>query len=199
MWRSPVYGFFKVKVEIKYKDNRKYHYFKCAVRHCKGKGGVHRYQDSQDHVATSNLKTHAVRCLSTDAVDAAFKKGPSTTPGTSIFGAFSQLGYQPVSFLHHAHNIDETRFASFPLCNSFIPMTVSHNIKIVFERCCERINKILKEHPGHIHFATDAWTSSNHRAFVAWTVHLHHHGHLLAFVLDIIEVPEVRRHFYSGK
>ncbi|KAH9957491.1 hypothetical protein BC827DRAFT_1137886 [Russula dissimulans] len=224
MWHSPVYGFFKVKVEIKYEDNCKYHYFKCAARHCKGKGGVCRYQDSQDHAAMSNLKTHAVRCFGTDAVDAAFKKGPSTTPGTSIFGAFAQLGHQPVSFSHRAHTIDETRVASFPLAHiaqwcaksnwpmnivrdhqfkvlmktgrpgTMIPspMTVSCNIKIVFERCRERINKILKEHLGHIHFATDAWTSSNHQAFVAWTVHLHHHGHLLAFVLDIIEVPEVR-------
>ena len=38
----------------------------------------------------------------------------------------------------------------------------------------------------------DAWTSPNHRAFVAWTVHLQHEGHILAFLLDIIEVPEVR-------
>ena len=43
-----------------------------------------------------------------------------------------------------------------------------------------------------MHFATDAWTSPNHRAFVAWTVHLHHEGHILTFLLDIIEVPEVR-------
>jgi hypothetical protein len=50
----------------------------------------------------------------------------------------------------------------------------------------------LQEHPGRVHFATDAWTSPNHRAFVAWTVHLHHKGHVLAFVLDIVEVPEVR-------
>jgi hypothetical protein len=28
--------------------------------------------------------------------------------------------------------------------------------------------------------------------FVAWTVHLHHNGHVLAFVLDIIKVPKVR-------
>ncbi|KAH9962334.1 hypothetical protein BC827DRAFT_1110163, partial [Russula dissimulans] len=176
MWCSPVYGFFKVKVEIKYEDNCKYHYFKCAVRCCKGKGGVRHYQDSQDRAATSNLKTHAVRCFGTDAVDAAFKKGPSTTPGTSIFGAFAQLGHQPVSFLHRAHTIDETRFASFPLllmktgqpgAMILSPMTVSRDIKIVFEQCHEYINKILKEHLGRIHFATDAWTSSNHRAFVA--------------------------------
>ncbi|KAH9952530.1 hypothetical protein BC827DRAFT_1081417, partial [Russula dissimulans] len=154
------------------------------ARRCKGKGGVHHYQDSQDRAATSNLKTHAVRCFGTDAVDAAFKKGPSTTPGTSIFGAFAQLGHQPVSFSHCTHTIDETRVFYQGYAN-LDTMTVSRDIKIVFEWCHERINKILKEHPGRIHFATDAWTSSNHRVFVAWTVHLHHHGHLLTFVLDI--------------
>ncbi|KAF8235576.1 hypothetical protein L208DRAFT_1256359, partial [Tricholoma matsutake] len=40
-------------------------------------------------------------------------------------------------------------------------------------------------------FATDAWTSPNHRTFVVWTVHLHHEGHILTFLLDIMEVPEV--------
>jgi hypothetical protein len=37
----------------------------------------------------------------------------------------------------------------------------------------------------------DVWSSPNHRAFVAWVVHLHHEGRLLMFVLDIREVPEV--------
>ena len=37
----------------------------------------------------------------------------------------------------------------------------------------------------------DTWTSSNNCTFVAWMVHLPHEGNLLAFVLDIIEVPEV--------
>lgn len=61
--------------------------------------------------------------------------------------------------------------------------------------CSAYFNRLLiplQEHPGRVHFATDAWTSPNHRAFVAWTVHLHHNGHVLAFVLDIVEVPEVR-------
>jgi hypothetical protein len=30
----------------------------------------------------------------------------------------------------------------------------------------------------------------NHHAFVAWTVHLEHEGKMLAFLLNIIEVPE---------
>jgi hypothetical protein len=59
--------------------------------------------------------------------------------------------------------------------------------------CCLRheLTLSLQKHPGYIHFATDAWTSPNHRAFVAWTVHLHHEGHILMFLLDIVEVPEV--------
>jgi hypothetical protein len=49
---------------------------------------------------------------------------------------------------------------------------------------------IWQEHPGHLHFATDAWTSPNHRAFVAWTVHFEYEGSMMSFLLDIIEVPE---------
>jgi hypothetical protein len=41
-----------------------------------------------------------------------------------------------------------------------------------------------------IALATDAWTSPNHRAFVAWTVHFEYEGTMIAFLLDIIEVPE---------
>ncbi|KAF8226560.1 hypothetical protein L208DRAFT_1063084, partial [Tricholoma matsutake] len=36
----------------------------------------------------------------------------------------------------------------------------------------------------------NAWTSPNHHTFVAWTVHLHQEGHILTFLLNIIEVPE---------
>lgn len=49
-----------------------------------------------------------------------------------------------------------------------------------------------QDHPGKLSFATDAWTSPNHRAFVAITVHLEHNGHSLRMLLDIVEVAEVR-------
>jgi hypothetical protein len=55
----------------------------------------------------------------------------------------------------------------------------------------------MQDHSGKLHFATDAWTSPNHRAFVAWTVHLHDTGNILSFLLDVIEVPEVRPQFLS--
>jgi hypothetical protein len=100
---------------------------------------------------------------------------------------------------------------------TYIPSqyTVSRDIKILFEISRQRIDKLLKacqgllstwqvahflqDHKGKIHFATDAWTSPNHFALVAWTVHLHHEGHILTFLLDIYEVPEVGSIYSSLK
>ena len=70
--------------------------------------------------------------------------------------------------------------------------TISRDINTSFEKCRARIAKLLQEHPGRLHFATDAWTSPNHRAFVAWTVHFEYEGGMLSFLLDILELPEVR-------
>jgi hypothetical protein len=109
-WRSPVYGFFKSDIKISTEGNRTFHFFKCAARRCKIKGGgVRRYQDSQDRAATSNLKAHAIKCFGADAVDAAFKKTTSGTRDGSIFASFTQLGQASVSISHRAHTIDETR------------------------------------------------------------------------------------------
>ena len=39
-------------------------------------------------------------------------------------------------------------------------------------------------------FATDAWTSPNHKAYVAITVHFEQNGTPLAMLLDLVEVPK---------
>jgi hypothetical protein len=87
------------------------------------------------------------------------------------------------------------------------PSTVARDIKTLFEKSRQRIDKILKVplvFPLTHYEVTYLWhrniqaiftllrtlTSPNHRAFVAWTVHLHHEGHILTFLLDVIEVPE---------
>jgi hypothetical protein len=74
------------------------------------------------------------------------------------------------------------------------PNTVRRDVKAAYEKCRGRIANLLREHPGRIHFATDAWTSTNHHAFVAWTVHIEHEGTMLAFLLDIMDVP----HSHTG-
>jgi hypothetical protein len=70
------------------------------------------------------------------------------------------------------------------------PNTVRRNIKVAFEKSRDVIGDLLRKHPGRLHFATDTWTSPNHRAICAWTVHLEHDGQPLSFLLDIIEIPE---------
>jgi len=48
----------------------------------------------------------------------------------------------------------------------------------------------LQAHEGALSFATDAWTSPNHKAFVAVTVHFEINGHPNCLLLDIVEVAK---------
>jgi len=40
-----------------------------------------------------------------------------------------------------------------------------------------------------VNFATDAWTSPNHKAFMAITAHFEYEGLPMAMLLDLVEVP----------
>jgi hypothetical protein len=46
----------------------------------------------------------------------------------------------------------------------------------------------LQEYEGALNFATDAWTSPNHKAYVAFTVHFEHKGNPVSMLLDLVEV-----------
>jgi len=111
-WRSAVYGFFKPDVKVGYEGKRKYHFFRCAAMKCKGLKGIHgvrRFQDSKDHAATSNLKSHAIKCFGQDAVDAAFNNTKAKSHNGSLFAAFARQGQQPVNVFHRAHTKAESR------------------------------------------------------------------------------------------
>jgi hypothetical protein len=68
------------------------------------------------------------------------------------------------------------------------PETVSRDVKKVFVRCRQRIAKMLQEHDGVLNFATDAWTSPNHKAYVAVTVHFEEKGVPISMLLDLVQV-----------
>jgi hypothetical protein len=70
------------------------------------------------------------------------------------------------------------------------PNTVRRDVNAAYAKCREHIIKLLQNHPGCINIATGTWTSINRRALVAWTVYLEHEDRMLAFLLDIVEVPE---------
>ncbi|KAE9391421.1 hypothetical protein BT96DRAFT_832103, partial [Gymnopus androsaceus JB14] len=162
--------------------------------------GVRRYQDKGDRSSTSNLKSHAIQCSGQDAMDAAIKGAPVTQPDSSIFAAFGCQGAKPVTVTHCAHTNAQIRYdrkfrdlmlAGRPQAALPSGHTVACDIAQSFNQCEERVNTLLQEYPGRLSFATDAWTSPNHRAMAAWTVHLQHEGVPLVFLLDIFEIPEV--------
>ncbi|KAJ7362867.1 hypothetical protein DFH08DRAFT_630003, partial [Mycena albidolilacea] len=107
----------------------------------------------------------------------------------SIFAAFARSGQRPVNASHRTHTQPE--FRSCPDLTTPSRSTVARDLKAVYERSADRVKKLLTEYNDRLSFATDTWTSPNHRAFVAWTVHLQHKGEPLVFLLDIFEVPEV--------
>jgi hypothetical protein len=93
--------------------------------------------------------------------------------------------------------------------------TVSRDVRNVFVNVQRRIAKILQvstmiyifiianspsrlqplqEHIGALNFATDAWTSPNHKAYVVVTVHFENKGVPMAILLDIVELA----HSHSG-
>ena len=51
-------------------------------------------------------------------------------------------------------------------------------------------DKTHQEHEGALSFATDAWTSPNHKAYVAVTVHFEQDGKPLSMLLDMVQVAE---------
>ncbi|KAF5332362.1 hypothetical protein D9758_016948 [Tetrapyrgos nigripes] len=68
------------------------------------------------------------------------------------------------------------------------PTTVARDVKTVFAKTHQQIASMLQEYEGDINFATDAWSSPNHRAYIAITVHLEHRGEPLTFLLDFVKV-----------
>jgi hypothetical protein len=49
-------------------------------------------------------------------------------------------------------------------------------------------DEYLQNYAGNINFASDAWTSPNHKAFVAITAHFLHEDQPISMLLDIVEV-----------
>jgi hypothetical protein len=51
-----------------------------------------------------------------------------------------------------------------------------------------KLPKRVTEHNGALSFGTDAWTSPNHKAYVAITVHFEHNGVPICLLLNIVQV-----------
>jgi len=54
----------------------------------------------------------------------------------------------------------------------------------------ERSHPVPKEYNGKLNFATDSWSSPNHKSYVAITVHFKDTGKPFLMLLDLVEVTE---------
>ncbi len=48
----------------------------------------------------------------------------------------------------------------------------------------------IQEYPGALNFTTDAWTSPNHKPYVAFTVYFKREGQVTSMLLDILELSK---------
>ncbi|KAJ7140228.1 hypothetical protein C8R43DRAFT_892910 [Mycena crocata] len=223
-WRSPVYSFYKPTVTIGYDKGRKYHFFYCTNPKCRnGKnGGIRRYLDKKDLSSTGNLLGHARVCHGSAAVEAVMR-GDEPKAGRrdgSIYAAFARIGSRVKSFSYRPHSKTETRAhivrwiaesnrpAKIVSDDGFenlmktgrpgttlpSPRQVGRDVITAHLMSREKMKRLLQEYQGNLSFCTDAWTSPNHRAIVAFTVHLQHEGTPLQFILDTCEIPEVSCH-----
>ncbi|TFY78228.1 hypothetical protein EWM64_g5785 [Hericium alpestre] len=208
-WTSPMYAFFDPVPSITYVKDRKCHEFKCSAKGCKQI--VHRYLDTGDAQSTGNMHKHAV-----DVKTAREKVVKGYLKSGKITASFERKNKGTVTYSHVQHTKMETRaeivrwvseslrpfnivddacFKSLmktgrPGYQLPSPRTVSCDVKLVFARARNRMAKMLQEYEGDLNFATDAWSSPNHRAFIALTVHLLLNGEPISILLDFLEVAE---------
>ncbi|KAG1744007.1 uncharacterized protein EDB91DRAFT_1236585 [Suillus paluster] len=199
-WTLPIYVFFEPTPANEYHDKRQCHVFKCVAYGCKHH--IQRYLDKKDAKSTGNMRKHMKSCWGEAALQAAMElDGPiKSLLGTrSIKTSFERKGKGKVTYSHRQHTRAETRFTGRP--EYYLPSlsTVAHDVKQVFVKTRKRIATMLQNYEGKLNFATDAWTSPNHRAYVALSVHLEHEGQPLAMILDILEVAKVNKTYHQWK
>ncbi|KAF6744788.1 hypothetical protein DFP72DRAFT_757427, partial [Ephemerocybe angulata] len=195
----------------------------CKARTSGGNHQTRRYQDTTDMNSTGNLCTHINNCWGGAALHHAKEAKDSAevremlgkTGGVyteeSIVLAFARKGKGIVTYSTKPHTKAETRLRPFNIVRDrgFLslmktgrpqhwipsPSTVIRDTKLSFVKTRARIAQLLRDHPGSLHFATDCWTSPNHKAFVAFTVHLERDGVPFSMLLDFVELPKS----HSGK
>ncbi|KAF8581723.1 hypothetical protein K439DRAFT_1353072 [Ramaria rubella] len=176
-----------------------------------------RFIATTDAQSTGNLRTHVRKCWGEDVLhvlqvgdkakdqtEARKKVVKGYKKNRSITAAFERTGKGKVLFSHRQHAKAETRCGH----NSYqclqtgrpgyylpSPSTVARDVKLVFARTRTRIARMLQAR-GELNFATDAWTSPNHQAYVAITVHLENQGVPISILLDVMEVAEVCTYGY---
>ncbi|KDQ54145.1 hypothetical protein JAAARDRAFT_136038, partial [Jaapia argillacea MUCL 33604] len=205
-WNSLIYAFFKPTPEVSYMNQWQCHKFACMAKGCKHR--VQCFLDKGDAGSTRNMIKHVKSCWGEEVYKQVTKiknlKDTQELVKTyqelgSIDAAFKKQGGGKICYSHQQHTRTETKDCGFKSLMKtgrleyYLPSrsTISRDVCLVFANCQQQMAKMMREYKGQLSFATDAWTSPNHKAFVAVSVHLEHSGKLLCIILDIVEVAAV--------
>ncbi|RDX42154.1 hypothetical protein OH76DRAFT_1363202, partial [Lentinus brumalis] len=177
---------------------------------------VRRFLDTQDAASSGNLFKHARQCWGGKAISQAKELGDATrvhaTLVTNILktGAITEY-FAPakkgaVVYSNRPYTKLEIRYRPFAVATDPVllrlmksgrplffvpsPRMISRDVKIVFAGRRHRMSAMLLAYPGPLHFGTDAWMSPNHRAFIAFTVHLEVKGTAFSVLLDLVELAK---------
>ncbi|THV04133.1 hypothetical protein K435DRAFT_649829 [Dendrothele bispora CBS 962.96] len=222
-WRKPIYAFFDPEPTIEYrKDNRKCVVFRCSAKNCK-KREILRYLDTKDAGSTGNMRNHVKTCWGEEILVEA-DKAKDVDEGRKVTGSYRKNGsitasfeksknaQSKASFSYRQHTKTETRMRPFDIVKDrgFVclmktgrphyylphPTTVARDVKQVFAKTRKRVADMLQNNDSDINCCIDTWTSPNHKAYAAVTVHFEHEGKLMSLLLDFIEIAKVRTCFY---
>ncbi|KAF9228349.1 hypothetical protein BS17DRAFT_793103 [Gyrodon lividus] len=211
-WNSSVYAFFQPIPAIEEADGWHSHIFKCCARGCKSTGNMRKH--ARKCWGENSLKAADAAKNATEVCE---KIVGSILHTGSITQSFKMQGKGNTTYLHRQHTCTETKAEIVKwVCESLQPFviisdrgfqslmktrcpeyyipsvsTVSHVVRLVFARTQVRVAKMLKEYNCKLNFTTDVWTALNHRALIAFLVHLEHKGKSLSFPLDIVEVEKI--------
>ncbi|KIK77422.1 hypothetical protein PAXRUDRAFT_166906, partial [Paxillus rubicundulus Ve08.2h10] len=191
-WVSPFYAFFDPTPVIIKVNGCCAHEFKCSACNCKAKGC--QYLDKKDAHSTGNMRKHVKSCWGDETLETAdtakdvnevrAKIVGGVLRNRTIMAAFERKGKGKVVYSHRLHTRAEAKgFKS--LMKTGRPEYYIPSLETV------SADNTYQEYEGQISFTTDAWTSPNHRAFVAFSMHLKHEGIPLTFPLDVVEVVKV--------
>ncbi|KAJ6615157.1 hypothetical protein B0H10DRAFT_1718280, partial [Mycena sp. CBHHK59/15] len=203
-WTSHIYAFYLGDVKIEYRNDQLHHIFTCSARNCKHT--IARNQTTKDSKSTKNLRLHAKKCWGEDNVLAAEKvkslgeackllkenSGVRNQRLTDIFKAHAAAGGK--SFSHVPLTNEQSRAyrklmkSGRPSAYIPSPTTIARDVKLLFNKTRERLKRHFQNTPACISLATDAWTSPNHRAYVAVSGHLEEEGKRINCLLDFVEV-----------
>ncbi|KAI0038295.1 hypothetical protein FA95DRAFT_1451951, partial [Auriscalpium vulgare] len=208
-WTAPIYAFFYPDPTIGYVARHgRYHAFRCMGKGCKHV--TRRYLGGNlDASSTGNMIKHVKSCWgeaaylsAKDVMTHENARKTVTEPlkrdGT-ITAAFELKGKGKMTYSHRQHTKTETSIVKDRGFNVlmktgrpeyYLPSvsTVSRDVRQVFANARQRIAKMLQDYDGALNFATDAWSSPNHRAFLAISVHFEHEGVPMCIILDVVEL-----------